>query len=64
MIDKIDNQCNQATSLLQPTKQCNTIHRGKKIKPVYCGDYEFLTRSYGLSGASGKNRNCTHSSLH
>ena len=29
-------------------------YSGKKIKVFLCGDYEFLTRMYGLSGASGK----------
>ena len=40
----------------------NGIHlRGKKIRLLYCGDYEVLTRSYGISGASGK---CLHNTMH
>ena len=27
--------------------------RGKRIRVFLSGDYEFLTRMYGLSGASG-----------
>ena len=33
---------------------CNTYNSGKKIKVFICGDYEFETRSYRVSGASGK----------
>jgi hypothetical protein len=29
------------------------VDRGKKIKVFISGDYEFETRSYGISGASG-----------
>ena len=32
---------------------CNTYNSGKKIKVFICGDYEFETQSYGISGASG-----------
>ena len=32
---------------------CNAYNSGKKIKVFICGDYEFETRSYGISGASG-----------
>ena len=37
-----------------------TIHmyapsfRGKRLRVFLCGDYEFLTRVLGISGASGK----------
>ena len=30
-----------------------TINRGKKVRIFLCGDYEFLCRLFGLSGASG-----------
>ena len=29
------------------------FNRGKKVRIFLCGDYEFLCRLYGLSGASG-----------
>ena len=29
------------------------ICRGKKVRVFICGDYEFLCKLYGLSGASG-----------
>ena len=32
----------------------NVINSGRKINVFLRGDYEFLTRMYGLSGASGK----------
>ena len=32
----------------------HAVNRGKKLKVFICGDYEFETRTYGLSGASGK----------
>ena len=31
-----------------------THTRGKRIRVFLSGDYEFLTRMYGLSGASGR----------
>ena len=30
-----------------------SFDRGKRIRVFLSGDYEFLTRVYGLSGASG-----------
>ena len=32
----------------------NTIVRGKKLRVFVFGDYEFLCKMYGISGASGK----------
>lgn len=32
----------------------NFLYRGKKIRVFAFGDYEYLTRMYGLSGPSGK----------
>ena len=31
----------------------NTIWNGKKIKVFYFGDYDFITKLCGLSGATG-----------
>jgi hypothetical protein len=33
-----------------------SLYSGRKISLFLSGDYEFLTRMYGLSGASGKKR--------
>lgn len=35
------------------TVQNNKLNRRKKVRVFLCGDYEFLCRLYGLSGASG-----------
>ena len=40
--------------LAGPSFTIHEINSGKKIGVFLCGDYEFETRSCGLSGASGK----------
>ena len=42
------------TRKMQPLIHTYTFNRDKKIKVFVCGDYEFETKSYRLSGASGK----------
>ena len=46
--------------LVQMCTSC-TPHKnsGNKIRVFLCGDYEFETRCYGLSGASGMLNTCS-----
>lgn len=40
------------------------IIRGKSIKVFFSGDYEFETRSFGISGASGMSKTLNSLNLH
>ena len=61
-IDRIESQtwryeCVSCSYICDKHQHYNLIiltHRGKRIRVFLCGDYELLTRTYGLSGASGK----------
>ena len=55
-IKELEHHAWELVMVMHSNQEVSIICSGKKMKVFICGDHEFLTRTYGLPGASSMSR--------